>query len=57
MIKIVDIKLAETSMILVYRNKFYEMLRQNDGDIEWFLEDLNDLSNSSQAIMTINDGL
>lgn len=38
--KIVDIKLAESSLILSYRTRFYQMIVNNDGDIEWFLEDL-----------------
>lgn len=39
-IKLVDIKLAESSLILAYRNKFYQQIAELDGEIEWFLEDL-----------------
>lgn len=39
-IKIIDIKLAESSLILSYRNRFYQMVAGVDGDMEWFLEDL-----------------
>jgi ABC-type transporter MlaC component len=42
MIKIVDVKVAESSLLLSYRGKFYEMIAQNDGEIDWFLEDLTD---------------
>lgn len=45
-LKLVDIKFAESSLILSYRGKFSEMISANDGDIEWFLEDLGDLAAS-----------
>ena len=45
-IKAVDVKIAESSMLLAYRSKFYEMIAQNDEEIDWFLEDLEDITNS-----------
>lgn len=45
-ILLVDIKLAESSLILSYRSKFYEMIAAVDGEIEWFLEDLEALTRS-----------
>lgn len=39
-IQLVDIKLAESSLILSFRSKFYEQIAALDGEIEWFLEDL-----------------
>ena len=45
-LRIIDIKLAESSLILSYRSKFYEIITRNDNDIEWFLEDLTDMTNS-----------
>lgn len=47
-IKIADIKLAEISLILAYRNRFNEMVMQNDGDISWFLEDLEMITKSTE---------
>lgn len=47
-IKLIDIKLAESSLILSYRNRFYEMIAKNDGDIEWFLEDLEAITQSTE---------
>ncbi len=38
--KIIDLKLVESSLLLSYRNRFYEMISAVDGEIEWFLEDL-----------------
>ena len=29
-------------MLLSYRGKFYQMLAEVDGEIDWFLEDLTD---------------
>ena len=38
--QIIDLKLAESSLLLSYRNRFYEMINSVDGEIDWFLEDL-----------------
>ncbi len=48
MVKAVDVKVAESSLLLAYRSKFYEMIAQSDGEIEWFLEDLGDLAASME---------
>ncbi|MFV0627413.1 MAG: phospholipid-binding protein MlaC [Alphaproteobacteria bacterium] len=45
-IMITDLKIAESSFLLAYRNRFTEMIARNDGDIEWFLEDLEDITKS-----------
>ena len=45
-IKAVDVKVAESSLLLTYRGKFYEMIAQDDGEMEWFLEDLEILTSS-----------
>lgn len=38
-IKLTDIKIGESSLILSYRSKFYQMIKSADEDMEWFLED------------------
>jgi phospholipid transport system substrate-binding protein len=38
-ITIIDIKVAESSLILSYRNRFYQMIKDADEEMEWFLED------------------
>ena len=48
-LKLVDIKVAESSLLLSYRSKFYEQIAAVDGEIEWFLEDLEDMVNSANA--------
>ncbi len=53
-VKAVDVKVAESSMLLAYRGKFYEMLAQTDGEIEWFLEDLEDLTFSMEQNLLEN---
>lgn len=45
-IKAVDVKVAESSMLLVYRNKIYQMIAEDDEEIDWFLEDLEDTTSS-----------
>ena len=49
-IKLVDIKLAESSLILSYRSRFYQMIADNDGEIEWFLENLQSLADSMEQL-------
>ncbi len=47
-IKLVDIKLAESSLILSYRSKFYEIIAADDGEMSWFLEDLEAMAVSAE---------
>lgn len=47
-IKLVDITMEQSSLILAYRNRFYEMIAAGDGDMEWFLEDLENLAVSAE---------
>lgn len=39
--KIFDIKLAEVSSLLVYRDQFSQMIRERNNDLLWFIEDLD----------------
>lgn len=43
-----DIKLAESSLILSYRNRFYQMVAEADGDMDWFLEDFETITQSTE---------
>jgi len=47
-IKIIDLKLGESSLILSYRSRFYEMIRNCDDDLVWFLEDLHDITKAAE---------
>ncbi len=47
-IRLIDLKLAESSLILSYRSRFAEMIMKNDGDIGWFLEDLEMITASAE---------
>ncbi len=51
-IKLVDIKLAESSLILSYRSRFYQMIADDDGEIEWFLEDLQAMADSMEQVVS-----
>lgn len=55
-LQIIDLKLAEVSLILSYRSKFYEMIDELDGQVEWFLEDLESMvkHNEKNAQMQLN---
>lgn len=47
-IKIIDLKLGESSLILSYRSRFYEMIVKDDGDVSWFMEDLSDITEAAE---------
>jgi len=47
-LRIVDLKLGESSLILSYRSRFYEMIAHNDEDLEWFMEDLQMITESTE---------
>ena len=47
-IMLTDIKVAESSLILSYRNRFYQMIAEADEEMEWFLEDFELLADSSE---------
>ncbi len=47
-ILLTDIKVAESSLILSYRNRFYQMIKDADEEMEWFLEDFELLTESSE---------
>ncbi|MBQ7633502.1 MAG: ABC transporter substrate-binding protein [Alphaproteobacteria bacterium] len=44
-IKVRDLKITETSFLLAYRERFYKILHEDDDDdIDWFLEDLKQIT-------------
>ena len=48
-IQVRDLKITETSFLLAYRERFYKMLHEdNDDDIEWFLEDLKQITSDME---------
>ena len=55
-IKMTDIKVAESSLILSYRNRFYQMIRDAAEDMEWFLEDFELSTQSAEKIYALPDG-
>lgn len=47
-IKIRDLKIGESSLLLTYRGRFYQMMKDADEDLLWFLEDLETLTVSNE---------
>ena len=47
-IMIRDIKVGENSLILAYRQRFQEMIKEADEDVNWFMEDFELVANSVQ---------
>lgn len=52
-IKITDIKMAESSLILSYRNRFYQMVKSSGGEVEWFLEDFEDSTRAAEKAYSL----
>ena len=50
-IMLTDIKVAESSLILSYRTRFYEMIAEADEEMEWYLEDFELLADSVQVAL------
>lgn len=45
-----DLKIAESSLLATYRERFYKMIHQDsDDEIDWFLEDLENLTQDKEA--------
>jgi len=51
-ILLTDVKLAESSMLLSYRSRFQQMIKEADEEMEWFLEDFAALVESAENINT-----
>lgn len=47
-LRIIDLKIGESSLILSYRSRFYEMIANNDEDLGWFIEDLQTITESTE---------
>ena len=48
-IQVRDLQITETSFLLAYRERFYKMLHDDDDDIDWFLEDLEQTTADMEA--------
>lgn len=38
-LKLIDMKIANSSLLQVYRTKFYDLILKDEEEMEWFLED------------------
>ncbi len=41
-IQAVDVEISEVSMVIEYRKRFYQMIKDEDGDLNWFLDKFDD---------------
>lgn len=54
-IQVRDLKIAESSLLRAFRNRFYKMIHtDNDDEIDWFLEDLQTITNDKEEKNTQN---
>ena len=56
-IQAVDVEISNVSMVLEYRKKFYQMIKEEDEDINWFLERFNDTVTANEKDTFINAGI
>ncbi len=47
-IKITDLKIGESSLLVTYRARFYAMIKDVDEEMSWFLEDFETLTVSTE---------
>lgn len=49
-IKVRDLRIAQSSLLISYRERFYKMIHQDsDDEIDWFLEDLESITQDKEA--------
>lgn len=48
-IQVRDLQITETGFLVAYRERFYKMLHDDDDDIDWFLEDLEQMTADMEA--------
>ena len=41
-VQAVDLEISEVSMVIEYRKRFYQMIKEEDEDINWFLDRFDD---------------
>ena len=50
-IKLIDFKIDGVSMLITFKNKFMQMIKDDEEEIDWFLEDFEDLTLSNESQM------
>lgn len=48
-IQAVDVEISDVSMVIEYRKRFYQMIKDEDEDINWFLDKFNDTVRANEA--------
>ena len=47
-IQAVDLVISDVSMVVEYRKRFYKMILDEDEDINWFLDKLEDITKANE---------
>ncbi len=47
-IQTVDLEIAEVSLVIEYRKRFYQMIKDESEDINWFLEKFSDMVEANE---------
>ena len=48
-----DLKIGEVSMLIVLKNRFMNKIKENEYEMEWFLDDFEDLTNSNEKHLAL----
>ena len=48
-IQAVDVEIAEVSLVIEYRKRFYQMIKDESENISWFLEKFSDIVEANEA--------
>ncbi len=48
-IQAVDVEISDVSMVIEYRKRFYQMIKDEDEDINWFLDKFDDTVRANEA--------
>lgn len=48
-IQTVDVEIAEVSLVIEYRKRFYQMIKDKSEDINWFLEKFTEIVEANEA--------
>ena len=56
-IQAVDVEISEVSLVVEYRKQFYRMIRDEDEDMNWFLDKFNDKVLANEKAFYKNAGI
>ena len=56
-IQAVDVEISEVSMVIEYRKRFYQMIKEDGENINWFLDKFDDKIRANEEAFSKNAGI